>query len=33
MLSDGEIAKLLTLINSHHGNAQWDQLQFKNYKR
>ncbi|MBF9702497.1 hypothetical protein IHV04_07765 [Bifidobacterium dentium] len=33
MLSDGDIAKLLTLINSHHGNAQWDELQFKNFKR
>lgn len=27
MLSKGEAAALLSLRNSHHGNAQWDDLQ------
>lgn len=27
MLSKGEAAALLSLINAHHGNAQWDDVQ------
>lgn len=28
MLSKGEAAALLSLINAHHGNAQWDDVCF-----
>ena len=27
MLSKGEAAALLSLINAHHGNTQWDDVQ------
>ena len=29
MLSKGEAAAILSLINSHHGNAQWDDIQLE----
>ena len=29
MLSKGEAAAILSLINSHHGNARWDDLQLE----
>lgn len=29
MLSKGEAAAVLSLINSHHGNAQWDDIQLE----
>lgn len=29
MLSRGEAAALLSLINAHHGNAQWDDIQLE----
>lgn len=33
MISKGEAAMLLTAINSHHGNAQWDDLQLDSFYR
>lgn len=32
MLSKGEAAALLSLRNSHHGNAQWDDLQLDAFR-
>lgn len=29
MLSRGEAAAVLSLINAHHGNAQWDDVQLE----
>lgn len=31
MLSKGETAALLSIINAHHGNAQWDDIQLENF--
>lgn len=33
MISKGEAAMLLTAINSHHGNAQWDDMQLDSFHR
>lgn len=33
MITKGEAAMLLTTINAHHGNAQWDDLQLDEFYR